>query len=362
MRNPFEYAHARDDIAWMAQNTNHLPTHPLVKERLREIVDSGEYSKYPIAAGLDELKRLILEDLKLPEYDLHITNGGTEGLYCLMRYLLPEGSQMITSDPSYFIIHKFAKIGGAKTTDIPIYNDNFRYNINEVKEAITPETKAILLIDPLNPLGTTYPEEEIKELCDFARENDLWIVNDVTYRDFAPDHILTTEFYPEKTVVVYSVSKNCGLAGLRVGALVGTKDFIKDIRGHMSADLGINILGQHAAVAALETKNEWLPDMIKTCNLNQELIRDAVERVPGAYLPVYPSAATMMVIDIEKTGINGNDIQNELLYQHQIFIRAGDYVSTTFGEKFIRVSFSIPTDDVKRFNRYFPEVMKKLSK
>ena len=138
--------------------------------------------------------------------------------------------------------------------------------------------------------------------------------------------------------------------------------FIKDIKGHMSADLGINILGQHAAVAALETKNEWLPDMIKTCNLNQELIRDAVEKVPGAYLPVYPSAATMMVIDIEKTGINGNDIQNELLYQHQIFVRAGDYVSTTFGEKFIRVSFSIPTNDVKRFNRYFPEVMKKLSK
>ena len=115
-------------------------------------------------------------------------------------------------------------------------------------------------------------------------------------------------------------------------------------------------------VAALETKNEWLPDMIKTCNQNQKLIKNAVEKVPGACLPVYPSAATMMVIDIEKTGINGNDIQNELLYQHQIFVRAGDYVSTTFGEKFIRVSFSIPTNDVKRFNKHFPEVMKKLSK
>ena len=362
MTNPFEYAHARDDIAWMAQNTNHLPTHPLVKERLRKIVDSGEYSKYPIAAGLDELKRLILDDLKLPEYDLHITNGGTEGLYCLMRYLLPKGSQMITSDPSYFIIHKFAKIGGAETTDIPIYGGNFRYDVEEIKKAITPETKAILLIDPLNPLGTTYPEKEIKEICDLARENDLWIVNDVTYRDFAPNHILTTKFYPEKTIVVYSVSKNCGLAGLRVGALVGPKDFIKDIKGHMSADLGINILGQHAAVAALETKNEWLPDMVKTCNLNQEMIRDAVESVPGARLPVYPSAATMMVIDIEKTGINGNDIQNELLYQHQIFVRAGDYVSATFGEKFIRVSFSIPTPDVERFYEHFPKIMEKLNR
>ncbi|HJN51656.1 MAG TPA: hypothetical protein QF924_14440, partial [Pseudomonadales bacterium] len=60
-----------------------------------------------------------------------------------------------TSDPSYFIIHKFAKLGGAECTDLPIYGGSCRFDLEAVRAAITPETKSILLIDPLSPLGST---------------------------------------------------------------------------------------------------------------------------------------------------------------------------------------------------------------
>ena len=83
-----------------------------------------------MASGLPELRQLILDDLNLPNHDLHITNGGTEALYCLMRHIQPKGTEMITSDPSYFVVHKFAKLGGAKCTDIPIYHENYRFEIS----------------------------------------------------------------------------------------------------------------------------------------------------------------------------------------------------------------------------------------
>jgi len=361
MSKDFDYAHNNKNVVWMSQNTNHLPTHGAIQKAIKKAADEREYTKYPLASGLPRLRDLILDDLGLPNYDLHITNGGTEALYCLMRHIQPKGSEMITSDPSYFVVHKFAKLGGAKCTDIPIYHDNFRFNIEDIKEAINPNSKSIFLIDPINPLGSTYPKDEKRAICEVAEDHDLWLIDDITYRDFAPNHTLAADILPEKTITAYSVSKNCGLAGLRVGSLVGPKEFIGDIRGTMVSDLGISVVGQRAAIAALETKPEWLPDLVKTALKNQELIKGAVDKVEGAELPVYPSAASMMVIDISKHNADPQDVQDKLLYENDIFVRAGNYVSARFGDNFIRVSFSIPTPEVERFAEAFPKVMEELS-
>ena len=80
--------------------------------------------------------------------------------------------------------------------------------------------------------------------------------------------------------------------------------------------------------------------MLETARKNQEIIKKAVDKVEGATLPVYPSAASMMVIDISEHKASPQAVQDKLLYENDIFVRAGNYVSTRFGEKFIRVSFS----------------------
>ena len=132
MSNDFDYAHSNKNVVWMSQNTNHLPTHKAIQEAIKKSSNEREYTKYPLASGLPELRKLILKDLNLPNQDLHITNGGTEALYCLMRHIQPKGTEMITSDPSYFVVHKFAKLGGAKCTDIPIYHGNYRFEIEDI--------------------------------------------------------------------------------------------------------------------------------------------------------------------------------------------------------------------------------------
>ena len=172
---------------------------------------------------------------------------------------------------------------------------------------------------------------------------------------------MAADLLPEKTITAYSVSKNCGLAGMRVGSLVGPKDFISEVRGTMVSDLGINVVGQRASIAALKTKPEWLPGLVKTALYNQSLIKGAVDKIDGVELPVYPSAASMMVIDISKHNAKPQDVQDKLLYENDIFVRAGNYVSARFGDNFIRVSFSIPTPEVERFVEAFPKVMDELS-
>ena len=91
------------------------------------------------------------------------------------------------------------------------------------------------------------------------------------------------------------------------------------------------------------------------------LIKKNVDKVEGSELPVYTSAASMMGIDISKHNADPQDVQDKLLYENDIFVRAGNYVSARFGDNFIRVSFSIPTTEVERFAEAFPKVMEELS-
>jgi aspartate aminotransferase len=358
----FRYAHAhRREVVWMSQNTNHLVPPEVVRGAIEEAVRERRYEGYPYAAGDPELMEAVGRDLGLPGHVPFLTAGGTESLYMIARALLAPGDEVVASDPSYLIIHKFIELSGAHTKNLDIYAPPYRLSADRVQEAVGPHTKMILLIDPLNPLGSGYPRAEVRAIAEIAHDRKLTLLNDVTYRDFSPEPNLAAEFAPEETVTVWSVSKNCGLAGLRIGGFSAPVDRLKSIARYNTNDLGVNILAQVAALAALKTKATWLPEVVRQIRANGERIREVVRRVPGASLPVFPSWASMMVIDIAKTGITPEALQRELLEHHGVFVRAGNYLSPAHGSKFVRVSFSNPPSDLDRFERAFPAAVEALA-
>ena len=278
----------------------------------------------------------------------------------LTRALLAAGDEVIASDPSYLIIHKFIELSGAKTRNLDIYQPPHRLTADRVQEAISPKTRMILLIDPLNPLGSGYPREEVRAIAELAHDHHLTLLNDVTYRDFADRPTLAYEFAPEETLTVWSVSKNCGLAGLRLGGVAGRPELLQKVNRYNTNDLGVNVLAQAAATAALSTKAKWFAAVRTQTRANQDRIRAVVEQVPGTFLPVFPSQANMFVIDLAKTEISPEELQKELLLQHGVFLRAGNYLSPQFGGRFIRISFSNPPADLERFATAFPAAVEKL--
>ncbi|MGI0053099.1 MAG: pyridoxal phosphate-dependent aminotransferase [Thermoplasmata archaeon] len=357
----FRYAHERrGEVVWMSQNTNHLVPPLIARAAVEEALAERAYEGYPYAPGLPELKELVLRDLGLPGSGFLLSAGGTEALYMLTRALLAPGEEVIASDPSYLIIHRFIELSGARPVALDIYRDRYRLDAGAVSEAITPKTRMLLLIDPLNPLGTGYPREEVRALAEIAHDRRLVLVNDVTYRDFSEGHQLAAEFAPEETVTVWSVSKNCGLAGLRLGGLLAPPPLLARIARFNTNDLGVNLLAQRAAVALLRTKPEWFPTVLAQTRTNQARIREVVSGVKGAWLPVDPSRANMMVIDISATGIAPERLQEQLLTRHGVFLRAGNYLSPAHGGKFVRVSFSNPPQDIERFAQAFPAACREL--
>jgi aspartate aminotransferase len=351
----FRYAHAhRSEIAWMSQNTNHLVPPGVIRHALDMAIADRRYEEYPYAPGDPELHDLVRADLGLPAEDgLLVSAGGTESLYMLTRALLAAGDEVIASDPSYLIIHKFIELSGARTVNLDIYESGGRLSADRVQAALTPKTRMVLLIDPLNPLGSGYPADEVRAIAEVVHDRHLLLLNDVTYRDFADQPALARTYAPDETLTVWSVSKNCGLAGLRLGGLAGPAELVRRVGRYNTNDLGVNVLAQAAAVAALRTKSTWIDAVRSTTRANQARIRAAVEAVPGASLPVYPSQANMFAIDVAGCTVAPEAVQRQLLLDHGVFVRAGNYLSPKFGHRFVRVSFSNSPADVDRFVRGF---------
>lgn len=361
-KDPFVYAHEREkDIVWMSQNTNQLETSPKVQEAMLRALKEGKHNLYPHSDGVLGFKDVLLDDLGLKDnYDALITNGAIEATYTLTRAMLSEGDNVVASDPSFMPIHHQIDLCDAEAKEIDVYKDPYKLTVEEVNEAVDRNTEMILLIDPLNPLGTSYTKQEVKGISEIAEDNDVLLIHDITYRDFAYEHTLASEFVPERTIFVYSFSKNVGFAGMRLGALIMPEKYSELLHKYRTNVLSANVIAQVGGKKALETKEEWLPNMLGQSRKNQKIIKEAVDQIPDIHLPVYPSNTNMFVIDIEKTGLDPQKVQKKLLYEHDVFVRGGNYLSNTAGDKFIRVSFTVPQEGAEKFAEKLPVVLEDL--
>src|SRR3972149_4414488 len=197
-KDNFEFAHEhRRDVAWMSQNTNTLPVHPSILEAIRQSVEEREFNLYPRKAGIFGLPEAIREDLGLEDVDMILTNGGIEGEYIATRALLKAGDEALSTDPSFLPIHDQVAMTGAKAVEVDIYRKPYVLTPEAAEPALTPATKMLLVIDPNNPLGSGYTRSQIKGLAEIARDHDLWFIDDITYRDFSPDHVRSEEHTSE---------------------------------------------------------------------------------------------------------------------------------------------------------------------
>lgn len=342
-------------LRWLGQNTNHFPTHPAVREALVKSIDEEEFHAYAPPAGLEELRALIVADLGLEGAASIVTDGAIAGLYHTVHSLCGPGDELVTTDPTWAWPMVFAESVGARVTQIPIYGDEYGYRLSpeRLREAVSADTRIIYLVDPNNPLGCCCTAEEIEEIAEIARSVDAYLIHDCTYRDFAYDHHLAAQHYPERTITVWSFSKWLGFAGLRIGSLTADPSIIEQLAKAPPNNLGSNIVAQRGAVAGLKVKSEWFPDVLATTRHNLELVERAVDGIDGLRVPVTPSNGNFLVIECGEAGVRPEAVC-AVLNKRDVMVRQGTYHTKTFGDRFIKVSVSTPTEWVEEFCALLP--------
>ena len=346
-------------LKWLGQNTNHVPAHPAVIEAMEKCAREEDFHVYAPPAGLEALRAGIIADAGLPAQAALVSDGAVASLYHVCHTLLRTGDEFITTDPTWNWPMAFARSVGAEVIQLPIYGAEYKYRLDpeRLAAAITPKTRMIYIVDPNNPLGVACTRAEIESIAAIARKAGAWLVHDCTYRHFAHDHHLAGTIYPERTLTIYSFSKWLGLAGLRVGAVIAAPEVVEQLAAAPPNNLGSSLLSQRAALAGLAIKSEWFPGVLALTRENQALIHAAVGRLPGFSMPVYPSNGNFVVLEC------GDGVRPEALVaaygERGIMIRQGSYHTPTFGDRFVKVSTSVPKAWIEEFVELLPAMVER---
>ena len=352
----FDNLTATPGLAWMGQNTNHIPAHPAVLAAMHASIDAAEFNAYAPPLGFEALRAAITADLGVTGAEALVTEGGVNALALVCRARCRPGTTFVTTDPTWKWPCLFARQAGAEVIEIPIYDPacNYRLTPDALRAACDDRTAIIYIVDPNNPLGIRYTREEIAAFAAIAKDVGALLVHDCTYRDFADDHYPALLEAPDNAVVSVSFSKWLGLAGLRIGALVAPAAMLEDFAAQSSGVLGASVIAQRAALAGLAVKPEWMATVRATTRANNALIREAALAIPGFSVPVWPSHGNFLVIE---TGGLRPEALVEAANRDGIMIRQGSYHTARFGHRFVKVSTSVPRDWAEKLADRLPALV-----
>lgn len=354
----FDGLASNPNLFWLGQNTNHLPAHPAVREAMIRSIEVGEFNAYAPPLGFEALRAAIVADLGTPGAEALVTEGGVSALALVCRARCRPGTTFVTTDPTWKWPCLFAEQAGAEVIQIPIYDPvcDYRLTPEALAAAVDARTAIIYLVDPNNPLGIRYERTEIERFAAIARDCGALLVHDCTYRDFADGHHPALHAAPDGAVVSLSFSKWLGLAGLRIGALVAAPDLFEEFAARGTSVLGASVLAQRAAEAGLAVKPEWMASVRGTDRRNKAAIHEAVSGIEGLTIPVYPSHGNFLVIETVEAGIRPEALV-EAFRRQDVMIRQGAYHTARFGDRFVKVSTSVPDGWADKFCTLLPDMV-----
>jgi histidinol-phosphate aminotransferase len=354
----FDELSATPGLYWLGQNTNHIESHPAVREAMLRSIEQGEFNAYAPPLGFEALRSSIITDLGVQGVEALVTEGGVNALAMICRARCKPGTTLVTTDPTWKWPCLFARQQGAEVIEIPIYDPacNYRLMAEALKAHVDERTAIIYLVDPNNPLGIRYTREEIEKFAAIARDCGALLVHDCTYRDFADGHTPALHVAPEGSVVSMSFSKWLGLAGLRIGALVASRGLFEEFAQASTSVLGASVIAQRAAQAGLAVKAEWMMKVRGVDRANKAMIREAIASIEGFKIPIYPSHGNFLVLETAEAGIRPEALV-ECYRRQGIMIRQGTYHTERFGDRFVKVSTSVPSPWVEKFCTLLPEMV-----
>ncbi len=230
------------DVIHADQGAVDIPPPEVFTEAVVAALGSTEVHRYTPDPGLPELleglSEYAAERLGVvwrPEHELVVTTGANQACFAAMVCLLEPGDEVLVPAPWYFNHEMSLTALGAVA--VPIRTSAataFLPQPDQVRAAITPRTKGIVLVNPNNPTGACYPDRLIREISELAAVNDLWILSDQTYHDlhFTAAPPLSPAALPElrdRVITVCSFSKALGLAGWRLGFLAGPPALVEQV-------------------------------------------------------------------------------------------------------------------------------------
>ncbi len=325
-------------------------------------------TRYTPATGIQDLKEAICRKLARDNglayapNQIAATSGGKHALYNLLYVICDEGDEVLVPAPYWVSYPEMVKLAGAAPVALNTGPDTaFKVTAGQVRAAITPKTKALMLNTPSNPTGMVYTQDELADIAEVVMESGIYVITDELYEKILYDghrHISMGALHPqmmEQTLVVNGLSKAYAMTGWRLGYAAGPREVMElVVKFQGQTVMHPSAITQHAAVAALTGPEDFLPPMISAFDHRRNYILERLDNMPGVVC-ARPGGAFYVFPDLSTyTGyrrpdgraIEGSvDLAMYLLEAYQVISAPGAAFGT---EGCLRFSYATTLDIIER--------------
>jgi len=328
-------------------------------------IQSG-MTKYTAVGGIIELRRVIADKLRAengldykPE-EIIVSAGAKHSLYNAFQVLCQEGDEVILPEPYWVSYLEQIKLTGARPVLVKTtLESGFKLTPEQLRSAITPRSKVLVLNSPSNPTGAVYSRRELEGLAEVVLGSNIGVISDEIYEKLLYDgeeHISIASLdtrLKERTVVINGVSKAYAMTGWRIGyaaAPLAVTKAMTDLQSHSTSNP--TSIAQAATVAALAGDQSALQEMLRQFTERREYILGRLAGIdgvrctrPGGAFYAYPHMGAFWGRKYGDNEVNsGTDLAKLLLEEQQVALVPG----ITFGDDdYIRLSYAAGLDTIR---------------
>lgn len=370
IRKFFSIAEEMDNVISLGVGEPDFLTPWHIRNTAIDYLDKGA-TRYTANAGMIQLREEISAFYNRkynidydPKSEVLVTVGGSEGIDMAIRTLINPGDEVLLVEPSFVCYRPIAETCGAKVISIATKpENNFKLTEEEIENAVTPNTKLLILPYPNNPTGAILRRNELEAISKAIIRHNLFVISDeiyseLTYSDEGHCSIASIEGMKERTVVINGFSKTYSMTGWRLGYALGPAEVISQMtKLHQFAIMSAPTNSQYAAIDALKNgdgdiekmKSDYDMRRRYTVNIFNEMGLKCFE--PEGAFYVFPC--------IKSTGLSSSDFCEKLIYAKRVAVVPGNAFGDC-GEGFIRVSYCYSIENIRKAAEKIKEFLEEI--
>ncbi|MEN8717037.1 MAG: pyridoxal phosphate-dependent aminotransferase [Sulfurovum sp.] len=349
-------AQGKDILSFSAGEPDFNTPEVIKQAAIQAIIDG--HTKYTAVEGIPETKQAIITKLKRDhgiQYNMDniiISNGAKHSLFNLFQVLIQEGDEVIIPAPYWVTYPEQVKFSGGKPVIIETDDtSSFKITAEQLKNAITPKTKILLLNSPSNPTGSVYSRKELEAIAEVLKGTDIFLFADEMYekimydgKEFTTCAEISEDMY-QRTVTINGLSKSVAMTGWRFGYVATPNvDLVKamiKLQGQVTSN--VNSVTQWAAIPALMGEaDETIEVMRVEFEKRKNIAVESFNAIDGLSC-VEPDGAFYLFVNIQ--GVTSDSVKfcEELLEQKGVALVPGLAFGT---EGYVRFSFATDTESI----------------
>ncbi len=350
-----------------------------IKKAAKKAIDEG-FTKYTPVGGIDDLKDAIIKKFQRDNQvtykrsEIIVSCGGKHSFYNLAQAIFDQGDEVIVPAPYWVSYPPMVALANGTPVMVETTEKNeFKITPDELKRAITPKTKALILNSPSNPTGSAYTKKELEKIAEIALSKEIFVISDEIYEKIVYDGFQfvsiasLSEEIKKKTIIVHGVAKTYAMTGWRIGYTAGSEEIISAMNNIQSQSTSNpTSISQKASVEALIGPQDEVTKMVTAFGQRRNYIVDRLNKILGVscYKPigafyVFPNFSSYYGKSFQKKKIeNSTHLADFFLDVAKVAVVPG----VEFGaDPFERLSYATSMEDIKEGLNRIEEALKKLS-